>query len=801
MAATFVDRAVLHVSGGNGGHGCTSVHREKFKPLGGPDGGNGGRGGNVVLVVDPSVTTLLDLHRHPHRHAGNGKPGQGSMRDGAEGEDLLVAVPDGTVVRDSDTGEVLVDLVGGETSYVVARGGRGGLGNAALASARRKAPGFALLGEPGEARDVVLELKSVADVALVGFPNAGKSSLIAAMSAAKPKIADYPFTTLVPNLGVVEAGDTVFTVADVPGPVPGASAGRGLGLEFLRHVERCAVLVHVVDCATLEPDRDPVSDIETIEAELAIYDADQDVAWRPAAARGGQQGRRAGRAELAEMVRGDIEDRWAGRSSRCRPRPMTGCASCGSRWPSGCASGGQPRPRPRRPGSCCGRTPVKEAGFTVEQTGEQSFVVHGERPRRWVLQTDFSNDEAVGYLADRLARLGVEDALADAGCRRRRRGRRSATSTFDWVPTLRASASPVRPARHRRAAGAVGPARCGRPHARNATRARDGARRTRTRTVTRRAPSPTAEAARREGRVVVAGQPGGGLDGDRVDALVDAIAARLAGGTQVVLVSSGAIAAGLDPLGLKNRPRDLATQQAAASVGQGLLVARYTASFARHGRTVGQVLLTADDVVRRAHYRNAQRTFDRLLSLGIVPIVNENDTVATDEIRFGDNDRLAALVTHLVRADALVLLSDVDGVYDDDPGKAGSHAARRRAQRRRRRARPARAHGRGRRRQWRHGDEARGRTHRGRRRRADFCSRTHATQAGAWPAATSARASMPTGRRAPARLLWLAHATTPRGRLQLDAGRSERSSNGVRRSFRQELWRSRVISSPEIRWS
>src|SRR5438067_10059783 len=275
MAATFVDRAVLHVSGGNGGHGCASVHREKFKPLGGPDGGNGGRGGNVVLVVDPSVTTLLDLHRHPHKHAGNGKPGQGSMRDGAEGEDLLVAVPDGTVVRDSQTGEVLVDLVGGETTYVVARGGRGGLGNAALASARRKAPGFALLGEPGDARDVVLELKSVADVALVGFPSAGKSSLIAAISAARPKIADYPFTTLVPNLGVVSAGDHAsFTVADVPGLIPGASEGKGLGLEFLRHVERCSVLVHVLDCATLEPGRDPLSDLDVIEAELAAYRVD-----------------------------------------------------------------------------------------------------------------------------------------------------------------------------------------------------------------------------------------------------------------------------------------------------------------------------------------------------------------------------------------------------------------------------------------------------------------------------------------------------------------------------------------------
>src|SRR3954471_21550389 len=161
MAATFVDRAVLHVAGGHGGHGCTSVHREKFKPLGGPDGGNGGNGGDVIAGVDPSVTTLLELHRHPHRRAGSGKPGQGSMRDGANGEDVRVAVPDGTVVKDPDTGEVLVDLVGVGSTYAVARGGRGGLGNAALASSRRKAPGFALLGEPGEARDVQLELKSV----------------------------------------------------------------------------------------------------------------------------------------------------------------------------------------------------------------------------------------------------------------------------------------------------------------------------------------------------------------------------------------------------------------------------------------------------------------------------------------------------------------------------------------------------------------------------------------------------------------------------------------------------------------
>src|SRR4030088_99824 len=238
--AEYADRALLRVKAGDGGHGCASVHREKFKPLGGPDGGNGGRGGEVILEVHPSVATLLDFHRRPVRKAGNGKQGSGSNRNGAAGEDLVIRVPDGTVVKTED-GEVLADLMGTGTRFVAAQGGRGGLGNAALASARRKAPGFALRGEPGTERALVLELKTVADAGLIGFPNAGKSSLISAMSAAKPKIANYPFTTLIPHLGVVEAGGPQFVVPDVPGLTPGASRGKGLGLDFLRHVERCSV--------------------------------------------------------------------------------------------------------------------------------------------------------------------------------------------------------------------------------------------------------------------------------------------------------------------------------------------------------------------------------------------------------------------------------------------------------------------------------------------------------------------------------------------------------------------------------
>ncbi|MBV9096293.1 MAG: GTPase ObgE, partial [Streptosporangiaceae bacterium] len=239
--AEFADRAALHVEAGRGGNGCASVHREKYKPLGGPDGGNGGRGGDVILQVDPGAATLLDFHRRPVRRAGNGRQGEGSNRTGADGADLIIGVPNGTVVKTAD-GAVLADMLGAGTKFVAAAGGKGGLGNAALASPRRKAPGFALKGEPGERRDLVLELKTVADVGLVGFPNAGKSSLIAAMSAARPKIADYPFTTLTPNLGVVEAGDVQFVVADVPGLIPGASQGRGLGHDFLRHVERCSTL-------------------------------------------------------------------------------------------------------------------------------------------------------------------------------------------------------------------------------------------------------------------------------------------------------------------------------------------------------------------------------------------------------------------------------------------------------------------------------------------------------------------------------------------------------------------------------
>ena len=407
---TFVDRVVLHVAAGKGGNGVASVHREKFKPLGGPDGGNGGNGGDVVLRVDADVTTLIDYHHQSRRSAGNGTPGMGDLRSGSNGASILLPVPDGTIVKDH-AGGVLADLVGAGSELVVASGGRGGLGNAALASRSRKAPGFALLGELGESRTIVLELKVVADIGLVGYPSAGKSSLVAAVSRARPKIADYPFTTLVPNLGVVTAGETSYTVADVPGLIEGASEGRGLGHDFLRHIERCAALLHVVDCATLEPGRDPLSDVDVMEAELAAYGGLDDrprlVALNkvdvPEAS------------DLADLVRPELEARgWRvfaiSAATHAGLRELTFAMAEVVTAARTASQDVQPVRVVLRPRG------GSDADFTIERV-DGAWHVRGEKPQRWIKQTDFSNDEAVGYLADRLNRLGVEAKLLELGAR------------------------------------------------------------------------------------------------------------------------------------------------------------------------------------------------------------------------------------------------------------------------------------------------------------------------------------------------------------------------------------------------
>ncbi|GGH38836.1 GTPase ObgE [Microbacterium album] len=415
---TFVDEVTLHLRAGKGGNGCVSVHREKFKPLGGPDGGNGGNGGDIVLVADPQTTTLLSYHHSPHRSAGNGGFGMGDHRSGAVGETLELPVPVGTVVKDP-SGELLVDMIEPGMRFVVAPGGRGGLGNAALASPKRKAPGFALLGTPGWEGDVVLELKTVADVALVGFPSAGKSSLIAAVSAARPKIADYPFTTLHPNLGVVQAGDARFTIADVPGLVEGASEGRGLGLEFLRHVERCTALVHVLDCATLEPGRDPISDLEVIRAELGAYPVPEGQApllERPQVVVLNKIDVPEAE-ELAAFVRPDLE------AMGYRVFEISTVARRGLRELTFALGEIIEEHRKAAPVAAPKeriiiRPKGSEKEFSVRVEGGTYGAVYrilGEKPVRWVQQTDFQNEEAVGFLADRLEKLGVEDELYRAG--------------------------------------------------------------------------------------------------------------------------------------------------------------------------------------------------------------------------------------------------------------------------------------------------------------------------------------------------------------------------------------------------
>lgn len=443
---SFVDQVTLHLRAGNGGKGCVSVKREKFKPLGGPDGADGGSGGSISLIADPNVTTLLDYHFHPHRSAGDGSAGAGDFRNGAKGEDIKLSVPVGTIVK-KPNGELIADLDEPGMELVVAEGGVGGLGNAALSSAKRKAPGFALLGVPGWSGDVVLELKTVADIALVGYPSAGKSSLIAALSSAKPKIADYPFTTLHPNLGVVQAGESRFTVADVPGLIEGASQGRGLGLEFLRHVERCSALLHVIDCATLEPGRDPISDLDKVLHELAAYEVpegQQPLNDRPALVALNKVDVPDAK-ELAEFVRPEIEARGY------QVFEISAASHIGLRELKFAlakvveADRAQKSQIPERPRITLMQPKREDSSFSIkrEMVGDREiFRILGSKPERWVAQTDFGNEEAVGYLADRLAKIGIEDQLFKSGA--------VSGSTvvigpgdgviFDWEPTIASTA-------------------------------------------------------------------------------------------------------------------------------------------------------------------------------------------------------------------------------------------------------------------------------------------------------------------------------------------------------------------------
>jgi GTPase len=403
----FVDETAIEVTAGRGGDGVTSFHREKYKPRGGPDGGDGGQGGDLVLVADPGVGTLVEYHFHPHQRAGRGAHGQGSNRKGANGDSRTLPVPIGTLVRDAD-GELLADLDRPGAKFLAAKGGRGGRGNAALSGPGRRIASFHEKGEPGRQRRLILELRSLADAALVGFPNAGKSSIVARASAARPKVADYPFTTLEPVLGVVRAGDHDFVLADVPGLIPGAAAGKGLGHRFLRHVTRSAVLVHVLDLVPLEPGRDPEADLAALEAELAAYDPE--LADRPSMVVANKADLPEGRARLPE----------AEAAAKRRGLPffaISAATGSGMREFLYALGAEVAQVRAARPVATAAPATIAadpEVPISVAKEGA-GFRVLGDRPERWVAMTDLDNPQAVAYLQRRMRRAGVDDLLAGAG--------------------------------------------------------------------------------------------------------------------------------------------------------------------------------------------------------------------------------------------------------------------------------------------------------------------------------------------------------------------------------------------------
>ena len=405
MARTsdFIDEARVHVRAGDGGNGVASFRREKYRPKGGPDGGNGGDGGSVILRVMPGVSTLAEVARHPHQRAERGAHGRGSDQHGSAAADRNVPVPAGTLVRDAE-GAVLADLTDEGESFVAARGGRGGRGNAALANSRRKAPAFAERGEPGEERWLQLELRLLADVGLVGLPNAGKSSLIARVSAARPKVAPYPFTTLAPNLGVAEVAGARFIVADVPGLIEGAAGGRGLGLAFLRHLKRCRVLCYVIDLA----EGYPAETFRILRGEVAAYD--QDLAGRTSLV----AGNKVDLAEARERV-----DEGRGAASPLEFFPVSAITGEGVDALADALAAAVERDRATRPET---EEPVvirirpESTGVEVRRENEAYRVV-SPRAERLISRYDLTNPDAVRYVQERLVSLGVEDALERAGAR------------------------------------------------------------------------------------------------------------------------------------------------------------------------------------------------------------------------------------------------------------------------------------------------------------------------------------------------------------------------------------------------
>lgn len=435
MAGTFTDQVHIQVKSGNGGAGCTSFRREAHVPKGGPDGGDGGSGGDIIIVADATVSTLIDYRYKHHFKAQKGTHGQGKRMHGANGEDLILRVPVGTVVRllddDMQPCEEIADLTHNGERVIVAKGGRGGRGNTHFVTPTRRAPAFSELGEPTDPFWIELEMKLMADAALVGMPSVGKSSLIACMSAARPKIADYPFTTLTPNLGMVRYGDLSFTVADVPGLIEGAAEGKGLGHEFLRHVERTALILHVVDLSGGLEGRDPVEDYEIIKRELALYAPE--LADRPTIVVGNKAdvpGVEENLKRMREHVRAQSEEL----SERLldegidipNPIPFFAVSAVTQEGVDSLIAATATEVHRLREEAAEDPTPEydqiwehkrleRDRAISVEEEEPHVWRVRGSGVERMVVQTEWDNEEAVAFLQRRMERAGVEKALAAAG--------------------------------------------------------------------------------------------------------------------------------------------------------------------------------------------------------------------------------------------------------------------------------------------------------------------------------------------------------------------------------------------------
>ncbi len=405
----FFDEAKIYAQAGNGGNGCVSFRREKFVPHGGPNGGHGGDGGDVVLVVNPHLNTLLNLRKHPHWKAERGAHGQGSDKHGKNGADLLVPVPRGTIARDEATGEVIADLVNRDDRAIIARGGRGGRGNSAFVSSTNQAPRWAEKGEPGGTRTVILELKLIADVGVIGLPNAGKSTFLASITAAHPKIANYPFTTLVPNLGVAIVDDREIVLADIPGLIEGAHAGAGLGDKFLRHIERTRVLIHLLDGST----EDPLAALDTINRELEQYSA-----------------RLAEKPQIVGFNKLDLPDaqeRWREIQKTFAKRKIQAYAISAATGQGvrdllrAAAQMLAELPRETPAATVEEEMPVirpakDENAFAVSREGH-AFRVRGKKVERLVAMTNFDQEEAILRLHRVFKGMGITDALTRAGVR------------------------------------------------------------------------------------------------------------------------------------------------------------------------------------------------------------------------------------------------------------------------------------------------------------------------------------------------------------------------------------------------